>query len=108
MVKTFNEVQMADPWGWCMGVIEKYEISSRMISEATDTPRSTVRSLFNGNNTSPRYELLCKLTQLCIDLENGGGYFPKQKTKEAIADAKEKAKEAKVAPKQPSTIEDFL
>jgi hypothetical protein len=97
-MKTFNEQQMANPWSWCVGVIEKYELSSRMVAEATGAPRSTLRSLFNGNNTNPRYELLCKVIQLCIDIENGGGFFPKKT-----------GKKEKVAPKQPKqSIDDFL
>ena len=100
-MKTFNEAQMSDPWRWCMGVIEKYELSSRMVAEATGAPRSTVRSLFNGNNTNPRYELLTKIIVLCIEIENGGGFFPKRTGK--------KKAEEKVAPKQPKpTIDDFI
>ena len=70
-MKTFNETQMSDPWSWCLSMIEKYDISSRMLSEAIDAPRSTVRALYNKNNNSPRYELLKQIISLCIDLENG-------------------------------------
>ena len=95
-MKTFNEDQMTNPWAWCMTIIEKYEISSRMVSEATGAPRSTVRSLFNGNNNNPRYDLLTKIVRLCIDIENGGGFYPGETGKR------------EVALKQPSAIEDFL
>lgn len=70
-MKTFNETQMRDPWGWCLDMIEKHDISSRMLSEAIEAPRSTVRALYNGSNKAPRYDLLIQIVKLCIDLENG-------------------------------------
>ncbi len=95
-MKTFNEIQMCDPWAWCVTVIEKHELSSRMVAESTGAPRSTLRSLFNGNNSNPRYDLLTKIVRLCIDIENGGGYYPGKTGK------------VKVAAKQLSVIDDFL
>jgi hypothetical protein len=70
-LKTFNELQMRDPWGWCLDMIEKYNISSKMLSEAVEAPRSTVRALYNRSNRAPRYELLKEVIFLCINLENG-------------------------------------
>lgn len=70
-MKTFNENQMSDPWSWCLNMIEKHKISSRMLSEAIDAPRSTVRALLNGSNKAPRYDLLTQIIKLNIDLENG-------------------------------------
>ena len=70
-MKTFNEQQMSDPWGWCSDMIEKHKVSSRMMSEAVEAPRSTLRALYNGSNASPRYPLLIQIIKLCIDLENG-------------------------------------
>ena len=70
-MKTFNELQMRDPWSWCLDMIEKHNISSKMLSDAVDAPRSTIRALYNGSNKAPRYELLTDVIFLCINLENG-------------------------------------
>jgi len=70
-MKTFNEQQMSDPWRWCRNTLEKHQYSSKMLSDAVTAPRSTVRSLYNGSNANPRYDLLCKIIELCIRLENG-------------------------------------
>ena len=110
MSKTFNESQMADPWKWCMGVIENYHLSSKEVSEAVGAPHSTVRSLMNGTNQNPRYPLLCSMLRLCIDVVNGQG---KKSAKAAAAagrkaTASAKAEAKKVASEQPLTIDDLL
>lgn len=70
-MKTFNEQQMSDPWTWCRDTLDKHDISSRMLAEGTGAPRSTIRSLYNGANNNPRYDLLCSIIGMCIKLENG-------------------------------------
>lgn len=62
---------MRDPWSWCLDMIEKHNVSSKMLSEAVDAPRSTVRALYNGSNRAPRYDLLMDVIFLMINLENG-------------------------------------
>ena len=89
-MKTFNEEQMRDPWRWCLRVIEKHEISSKLLAENVDAPRSTLRALYNGSNINPRYDLLMKLITFSIDVENGD-WVP-----------------GKVASKQPFDIDEFL
>ena len=74
-MKSFNEYQMSDPWRWCFDVLEKHQITSKLLSDKTGTPRSTARALFNGTNQTPRYEFLLKILRLCIDLENGDFIF---------------------------------
>lgn len=89
---------MSDPWRWCLQIIEKREITSKQLGEATGIPRSTVRALYNGSNENPRYDALRKIIRLCIDIENGGNIW-------------EVAKAGKVASKQQKVtfeIEDFL
>ena len=73
MAKTFNENQMRDPWAWCLTVIEKHRIDSKLLAEAVGAPRSTVRSLCNGNSNAPKYDLLVAILELCIDVVNGEG-----------------------------------
>lgn len=99
MAKTFNERQMSDPWAWCLQMVDKYSLDSKLVAEAVDAPRSTIRSLFNGTNQNPRYELLCKILVLCIQMENGQG---RQEAKLNAQDNK------KVEPTQPSQDYDFL
>ena len=70
-MKTFNEAQMADPWAWCRQMIDKHEVDSKELADITGAPRSTIRSLYNGTNSSPRYQLLCLIIELCIKFENG-------------------------------------
>lgn len=96
-MKTFTETQFLDPWHWCIGIIEKHDLDSKQVAEAIMAPRSTVRALFNGTNSAPRYDLLRSLLKLCIEIEHNG-------VEEVFADARA---EEKVAPTQPS-IEDFL
>ena len=110
MAKSFNEQQMADPWKWCMSVIEKYNLGSKEVSEAVGAPRSTVRSLLNGTNDSPRYPLLCSILRLCIDVVNGEGIRTAKAAAAAgrKAESSAKAEAQKVAPEQPLTIDDLL
>ncbi len=94
-MKTFNEQQMSDPWLWCRDTLDKHDISSRMLAEGTGSPRSTIRSLYNGANANPRYDLLCNIIGMCIQLENGELPFLVRKKK-------------KVAPEQLFDLEEFL
>jgi hypothetical protein len=101
---------MADPWNWCVSVFEKHDIDSKMVSEAVGSPRSTMRSLFNGTNAQPRYALLCSCLRYCIDIENGQGFATAAERANAgrKADKSAKAEAKKVAPKQPTEEYDFL
>lgn len=98
-MKTFNETQMSDPWQWCLQVIERREISSKHCSEVTGIPPSTVRALYSGRNQNPRYDALCKILRMCIDIENGGNIW------EMIKGSKVKSTQPS---KKPASIEDFL
>ena len=69
---TFTKEQMLDPWGWCLHVLDKHEVTSKWVAEVILVPRSTIRALFNGTNTAPRYDLLRSLLKLCIDIEEKG------------------------------------
>lgn len=101
-MKTFNETQMSDPWQWCRGILDKNGVTSKVLSNAVDAPRSTIRSLYNGSNLSPRYGLLCDIIVLCIQIENGEMPFLKRRPV-AVQEKTE------VAPEQLKTdIEDFL
>ena len=95
-MKTFNEAQMSDPWLWCRDMLDKHNISARILSDLTAAPRSTVRALYNGGNASPRYSLLCDIITLCIALENGERPYATVKTV------------TKVATSQPIEEYDFL
>lgn len=72
-MKTFNENQMRDPWAWCLTIIEKHRLDSKLVAEAVGAPRSTMRALCNGNSKAPKYDLLCNVLNLCIDVESGDG-----------------------------------
>jgi hypothetical protein len=105
-MKTFNESQMGDPWAWCRDMLDKHSISSKMLSDLLTAPRSTVRSLYNGSNASPRYELLRSIINLCIALENGERPYRDVK----VVEKKEKVRvvPTKVALEQPEIEYDFL
>ena len=94
-MKTFNEQQMSDPWQWCRQIIETHSISPKMLSDAVTAPRSTVRALLNGTNENPRYDLLCRIIGLCIQLENGEMPFIR-------------AHEKEVASKQPGPLDELI
>ena len=66
-----------------------------MLAEGTGSPRSTIRSLYNGANSNPRYDLLCGIIVMCIKLENGEMPFLQRRPKV----------ETKVAPEQPAVSE---
>lgn len=100
-MKTFTEEQLLDPWRWCITVLKKHDLleDSARVATATMSPRSTLRALFNGQNSAPRYDLLRKLLKFCIDLEYHGAnhVFENSRGNE------------KVAPEQPSpSIEELL
>ena len=99
-MKTFTEEQLLDPWRWCVSVLGKHELlgDSKRVATAIMAPPSTMRALFNGQNSAPRYDLLRKLLKLCIDLEYHGATHVFENSRE---------KKTKVASEQ-LKIEDLL
>ena len=100
-MKTFTEEMMLDPWHWCLTVLTKHKLleDSKRVATAIMAPHSTVRALFNGQNSAPRYDTLRSLLRLCIDLEYRG-------VDEVFATAR--GNKEKVASEQPLSVEDLL
>lgn len=70
-MKSFNEKQMADPWGWALGVLGRHHITSKDLSDFIGANRSTIRSLMNQTSANPKYATLVHILAVCIQLENG-------------------------------------
>ena len=89
-MKTFTENQFLDPWHWCLSVFDKHELlsESKMVAEAIMAPRSTIRALFNGQNSAPRYDTLMSMLKLCVDLEYNGAeeVFKYARSEEKVAE----------------------
>lgn len=70
-MKTFNEKQMADPWMWCLEILEKHDVKSKELAAHIGANRSTIRSLLNHTSANPKYLTLTQILGVCIQLANG-------------------------------------
>ena len=100
-MKTFTEEQFLDPWRWCVKILDRHELleNPAPVATALMAPASTLRALFNGQNSAPRYDLLMKLIKFCVELEYHGAEYVFENSRGG---------KKKVAEKQPLKIEDLL
>ena len=49
---------LTDPWPWALGEIQRRNLTSRMLGERLNIPRSSLRQLYNGRVTEPSYKIL--------------------------------------------------